>query len=149
MSKYVPPFNRLCQALGIAPEALDKLGEISVPAPILKHLIRLMLAELQVDVNLYLEENPDLATGLSSRSRVEIAKHFRSTGYFEGRMLPVALDVDYYVNRYQDVQSALTSKTLDSPQRHYRDQGASEMRAPRKEFEAEIAVWSEVLLRPR
>ena len=145
MKKYFPPLDLLCKAMGTTPEALDKPGTVAVSTQLLRNLIKHALSNIEVDPTVYLEQNPDLKIALSRSPAGAIQNHYRSTGYFEGRPLPVAFDPDYYIRRYKDIRTAVVGRTLESPYRHYLDQGISELRVPRQDMESEIAEWVAVL----
>jgi hypothetical protein len=143
MKKYFPPFRTLCEAIGTTPEAVKPGETIAVPAEILHHLIRAALSDLEIDPGIYREQNADLAAGFKDRSQADLESHFRTTGYFESRQLPIAFDPDYYVRQNRDVQTALRAKKLDNPLRHYYDQGWLEMRSPRRDVETPLREWAQ------
>lgn len=145
MQKYFPPMSVLCEALGTTPEELSDEGTVNVPVMLLRHLIKCALGDLEIDLAVYKEQNRDLSRAKTPLSSQELEKHYKVTGYFEGRLLPVRFDQEYYLQRYPDVQVALRAKRLDKPLSHYYSQGIAEMRVPRQDLEGPISEWCQLL----
>jgi|SRR5271156_3597742 len=143
--RYFPPLAALCEAIGTTPAALDKPGQISVPSGVLRYLIASALSDLEIDQEVYKDQNPDIAKAYANRPSNELTTHYRTVGYFEQRPLPVKFDADYYTRRYPDVDKAVKARTMPSPRHHFSTTGAFELRSPRPDLETAAGEWKYIL----
>ncbi len=139
--RYFPPISALFEAIGTSPDALNRPGHISVPSALLRHLIAAAISDLEIDEDVYKEQNPDIAKAYAHRPSGEVAAHYRTVGYFEQRPLPIKFDEDYYTRRYPDVNWAVKAKLVVSPLQHFNATGAYELRSPRADLEGITGEW--------
>jgi hypothetical protein len=147
--RYFPPISALFEAIGTTPEALNKPGHISVPSALLRHLIAAAVSDLEIDEDVYKEQNPDIAKAYARRPSSEVAVHYRTVGYFEQRPLPIKFDENYYTRRYPDVSWAVKAKLVASPLQHFNATGAYELRCPRADLESVTEEWRQTLAESR
>jgi hypothetical protein len=144
MKNYLPPVSVLCDAMGIAPAALTKSSSVNVPTPLFLHLIKLVMRNFEIDVDQYMEMNPDIEKTMKGQP-AKMEQHFKSVGYFETRPLPVAFDEGYYRKRYPDIDEAIRTRKLSDAKRHFLFTGVHELRSPSKDYEDSVAEWKAVL----
>jgi hypothetical protein len=147
--RYFPPISALCEAIGTTPDALNKPGQISVPSALLRYLIVAAISDLEIDEEVYKEQNPDIAKAFANRPSNEAGTHYKTVGYFEPRPLPIKFDADYYKRRYPDIDKAVKTKALASPLQHFNATGVYELRSPRADIESAVAEWRHILAAPR
>jgi hypothetical protein len=141
MTRYLPPYDELCTLLGVSKDELQGSGRVQVPAQVLAALIRVAVAGLAIDTQLYREWYPDLDKTFKKRS-TDIESHFKQTGYFEGRRFPLLVDVDYYRVKYPDLALALARGELRDLKTHFHEVGVFEQRVPSAEAEGEMNSWA-------
>jgi hypothetical protein len=147
--RYFPPISALCEAIGTTPDALNKPGQISIPSALLRQLIVAAIADLEIDGEVYKEQNPDIAKAYANRPSNEAVSHYKTVGYFEPRSLPIKFDPDYYRRRYPDIDKAVKARVLGSPLQHFNATGVYELRSPRADIESVVAEWRQLLATSR
>jgi hypothetical protein len=143
--RYFPPITALCEAIGTTPEALNKPGQISVPAGVLRYLIASALSDLEIDEEAYKDQNPDVAKAFARKPSTQLAVHYRTVGYFEQRPLPVKFDEGYYLRNNPDVEKAVKARSIPSARQHYDATGAFELRSPQADLETLTSEWMQIL----
>jgi hypothetical protein len=143
--QYFPPASVLCAAMGITPDALSKGGRVSVPTSLLRYLICAAISDLEIDPQLYKEQNPDIAKGFADRPASVVEAHYKTVGYFEPRRLPIRFDGEYYARRYPDVAKGIRDKKLTNAAQHFNETGVYELRCPRADLEKDVGQWRQIL----
>ena len=142
-NSFFPPLESLSHHFALTP------GELLKPpnsqAAVVKALLVEALANVEIDCGKYAQQNPDLLFAYGD-NREELARHFRTQGYFEGRAFPVAnFDPEYY--------SAANPKVLLGSERwqardfesHYVREGMGEFRSPNATSAQSAADWKALL----
>ena len=145
MTKYLPPYDQLCAMLGVDKNELQRPGQVLVASDVLLALIRAAVAGLTIDPQAYRKYNPDVDKAFKNLSDALVEKHFKETGYFEGRKFPTLVDVEYYRKRYPDLAAAAATGKLTDPKTHFHEVGASEARVPSAEAHEEMQAWTRLL----
>jgi hypothetical protein len=143
---YVPPLNAILQVIGCSRKDFDSSEKISVPAPLLRLLLQLAVVNSDFNEAGYLGANPDVATGVKSKSVESALLHYIGYGYFEGRV-GATPDVDeaWYLRAYPDVMASVKSGAIKSATEHFIIIGAAEGRSPNAENQAEAFQWEKAL----
>ena len=149
MANYIPPLDVISKCLGCTQADLTGSGQIYIGADAFRLVVKVALAAMTIDVDLYLSQNPDLQ-GIEGINAEALRWHFINHGYFEGRPFPVGeFDEEYYIERNIDVAKAYLSGTVRSPLDHYVATGIHEFRSPTAESEPLVSEWAAVLKRER
>lgn len=136
------PLDILAKKCGIAPGALSTDGDITLPAKVLKLILKIAASGSRLDESSYLALNPDLGTTTNAQ------KHFSELGYLEGRPTDwFDVDEDYYTRKYEDVGKAVTAEIFTTAAEHFRKNGVLEFRSPRKDLEPTMNAWREAFIR--
>jgi hypothetical protein len=143
MTKYIPQFGELCALLGVRKDELQRSGLVQVPAQILLALIKASVAGLPIDVEFYKQANPDIDKAFRNKPKEVVEKHFKETGYFEDRKLPLRVDVEYYGRRYGDLAEALKKGEIADLRVHFYEVGIFEKRVPSAEAESDMKTWEQ------
>jgi hypothetical protein len=146
VKNYFPPIAAVCQSACIRVDDLDRRETVEIPTALLKELIKAALLTVNVDTNLYAEQNPDLVVA-GLRSPEKLSEHYRSTGYFEQRTPPFRFDHKYYLLNNIDVKSAIMSGQVVDAYQHYLHRGIAEGRPPNPEAEKEARRWATLMAR--
>jgi hypothetical protein len=94
----------------------------------------------------YLEQNPDIRSGLGRGNELTAQQHYIGYGYFEGRRGGgPQVDESWYLKTYPDVAAGVRSGAVKSAADHFEIAGASEGRAPSKEYLPVAAQWKKLL----
>lgn len=145
MTEYLPPYDELCNLLGVDKHELQKPGSARVPNEVLLVLIKAVVGGLAIDVQFYRQSNPDVDKAFKNRPDSFVEKHFKETGYFEGRKFPTVVDVEYYKKRYSDLASAIDKGAISDLKMHFHEVGIFEKRVPRAEAEEEMKIWDQLV----
>ena len=149
MANYIPPLDVISKCLGCTQADLTGSGQIYIGADAFRLVVKVALAAMTIDVDLYLSQNPDLQ-GIEGINAEALRWHFINHGYFEGRPFPVGeFDEEYYLGRNIDVAKAYLSGAVRSPLDHYVDAGIREFRSPSANSESWVAEWAAVMSRRR
>ena len=104
------------------------------------NLLGPLIDKIAVDDTFYLSKNPDVRDAISRNVVKDAREHYRTHGYFEGRM-PYRIDVDptWYENTYVDIKDAIRRKDFKSAQDHFEIQGFVEGRLPFPGFSLKLS----------
>jgi hypothetical protein len=104
---------------------------ITVSLEDLRKLLRIALADVEVDEKWYVAQVPGLEDALKKGAFESATDHYYIHGYLEGRP-PVkpTVDEDYYLKAYADIAQAVKSGKLRSAYEHYVAVGYAEGRSP-------------------
>lgn len=81
--------------------------------------------------NWYLESNPDLVVAIPSQAFPDGFSHFRTVGYFEGRLpFNPKVDESWYLAQYPDVAAAIIKGFFQNGSDHFWQRGYREGRLP-------------------
>jgi hypothetical protein len=144
---YVPPFDVILKAIGVAPQEIKANGEITVPTSLFKFLLQRELEQLAFNEAEYVAANPDVAEAVKKGKISSAQEHFVTTGYFECR--PGAfLEVNeaWYKKKYPDVANAIKIGRVASASEHYRQAGVMEFRAPSASLETVCERWQQAVI---
>jgi hypothetical protein len=141
---FFPPLKTFCDKLKLnESDFLDKTmeeKEVVISLKLLKALLFSAIADLQIDANQYIEDNPDVADAFRGLPLSQYTHHFINAGYFEGRPMPLEFDQDFYVSQYPDIAVATKLYGL-SPHDHYVKAGIYEQRVPSAVAREEVEYW--------
>jgi hypothetical protein len=145
---YVLPPDALSAALDINLGTLNEQCAVSVPGPLLRHLLQLAVAAGDFDEQSYLAANPDVAQAIKAGKLRNARLHYVSQGYFEGRRGGhPRVDEAWYLKRNPDVAEAVKAGTVASGSEHFVARGAEELRAPAAKYEKDCQRWAVLLNR--
>lgn len=142
MTSYLPPYDQLCSLLGVDKEELQQPGLVQVPAEVLLAVIKAAVSGLSIDVPFYRTSNLDVDKAFNKDSLVE--RHFKETGYFEGRKFPSLVDVDFYERRYSDLAAAAKRGEIPDLKTHFHEVGSLEKRVPSAKAEQGVKSWDQL-----
>jgi hypothetical protein len=107
-------------------------AEVSVPREMLARLLDVYICLWDFDEDWYVARYPDVQEAIKTGVFPSGWAHFRTVGYFEGRMgAQLLVDTEWYVNTYPDIAKAILDGTTESAQQHYESHGYAEGRLPR------------------
>lgn len=114
-----PPVRSLMSSL-VIDGGRTSGGKVTLSFPDFQALLKLALAEVQVDETWYLRQYPDVREGIANGEIVSAAEHFRSWGYLESR-LPADPIVDeiWYRAQNPDVLASIRDGTFKDAKEHY------------------------------
>jgi hypothetical protein len=141
MTRYLPPFDELCELLGVDKKSVQKSGPVEVRSEVLLALIKAAVAGLAIDAQWYRQRNSDVAVAFEGRPDIAFEKHFKETGYFESRQFPSIVDVEFYRRKYPDLATAIKAGELSDLKTHFHEVGVNEQRVPSAEAEEEMRAW--------
>jgi hypothetical protein len=109
--------------------------EVSLPAILVRDLLRFALERVRFDERYYLRNYPDVAEALANGLFADAHHHYVEFGYFEDR-LPFRVEVDtaFYYREYPDVEAEVDAGTILSAQDHFEHHGYKEGRLPRADW---------------
>jgi hypothetical protein len=144
---YVPPLNSLLSILSCSRKEFDGTNKVSVPAPLLRLLLQLAVVNSDFNEAGYLRANPDVESGIKSKTVENALMHYIGYGYFEGRV-GATPDVDeaWYLKTYTDVAPSVKSGAIKSATDHFNIIGAAEGRSPNAQYQAEAFQWKKALV---
>ena len=94
-------------------------------------IIRLMIADVEVNEAWYLGQYPDVAEAVRDGSVKSAKQHFLRSGYFEGRLAsPVSVDEKWYLQQNPDVATSIAVGEVETAQGHFIKYGYVEGRRP-------------------
>lgn len=142
---YLPPYKQLLSATTNYSDGKDS-DQVAITLGFLKFLLQAALAASDFDEDRYLAENPDVRSSLASNNHFTPAQHYIGFGYFEGRRggMP-KVDEQWYLQTYRDVGDAVRDKRIASATEHFETAGASEGRAPSREYVDVANQWKKLL----
>ncbi|MEI7714419.1 MAG: hypothetical protein WCI94_23535 [Rhodospirillales bacterium] len=127
--RYVPPFESIKQFLKFATIRGETV--VSMKYEEAQGMIRALLSAFDVDEAWYMEQNPDVASGVRDGSIRSAREHFVDHGYFEGRPpFSVKIDEKWYLEQNPDVAETVKRGEYKSAQDHYDGPGYREGRMP-------------------
>ncbi len=147
MHEFFPPLKSLTEALGVSVTQLNSNDTVTIPASMLKGLIIFALNNLDIDCDVYLENNSDVNNALSNQGMERIRRHFIAAGYFEGRGVPLKIDERYYLQSNLDVRDAFLKGVVESARKHFEKAGIYEGRSPSVKAHADAEFWNNLLFR--
>jgi len=127
--KYLPPFDLIRRLVEIT--TVRGALRVSVAYDDFIQIIRMLVADTEVDEAWYLTQYPDVAKAVGEGSVESAKRHFVDDGYFEGR-LPSPLEVDeaWYLEQNPDVAEGVRKGLFDSATQHFVNDGYREGRRP-------------------
>ncbi len=127
--KYVAPFDLVKSQVNIS--TINGQVKVGLTYESFLNLIRLMIADMDVDEKWYLQQYPDIAAAIAKGVVKSAKEHFVKDGYFEGRLpAPIQVDEKWYLQEYPDVAEGVHSGMVDSGQKHFTQDGYREGRLP-------------------
>jgi hypothetical protein len=126
---YLPPFDKVKVMVTVGSDR----GKLTVSATYDAFLamVRAMLAVIDVDEAWYLEQYPDVVTGIANGKVSSARDHFVHNGYFEGRLpFPMEVDERWYLTENPEVAEYIRAGRLTSGQQHFDQDGYREGRLP-------------------
>lgn len=142
-SSYFPSLRRFCEHFGLSTDELLKPS--TSHAAVIKTLIVNALHGVEIDVDKYAQQNPDLVFAFGD-NLAEIARHFRTQGYFEGRPFPVSdFDAEYYSAANPDVLAGRERWEPRDLEAHYLQEGMASFRPPNRSSAQSAADWKNAL----
>jgi hypothetical protein len=143
---FVPPYNPLLKSLNLSREEAERAAEVKVPLPLLKLLLQIALAQVDLNEDNYLRANPDVRAAVERGDVESGLMHFIGFGYFEGRTGGMAIvDEKWYLKKYPDVRAAVELGTITSADQHFHAVGAGEGRSPSAAEEDNALQWKHAL----
>ena len=143
---YIPPLKAIAANLNLEPAALNGQGPVVVPAPFIKFLLQLVIANGHFNEDGYLKSNPDVASAAARGQLGDPRVHYIRYGFFEGRLgATPEVDEQWYRRAYADVASAVSSGAIASASAHFSSIGCVEGRSPSSAYEADSSEWKRVL----
>ncbi len=105
-------------------------GEVKLSISDVSKILRIALAQVQIDETWYLGEVPDLRRDIQKGSFKSVADHYLTHGYLEGR-LPERPTVDekFYLQNNPDVAAGIKAGQVKSGYDHFVKNGYAEGRA--------------------
>ena len=127
--EYIPPFQQVLAVLRLSD--LDTGGKtVNVSTAGLLFLLREALRRVPVDEDWYIARYPDVHAAILAGDTPSAAAHFRTAGYFEGRLpRQLSLDPDHYVSHYTDLAEAFAPADRRGLEVHFETSGYREGRA--------------------
>lgn len=118
--------------LGDLPDVLKNAkDDVVVPRRMLAQLLDLYIGCWDFDEDWYFATYPDVKEAVSQGAFPSGWSHFRTDGYFEGRLgHKPFVDSDWYVNTYPDIAQAMLEGKVTSALEHFTDFGYKEGRLP-------------------
>ena len=106
--------------------------QVSLPASLVRDLLRFALERIRFDELYYLRNYPDVAEALANGLLADAHHHYVEFGYFEDR-LPFRIEVDtaFYYREYPDIEAEVDAGTILTAQDHFEHHGYKEGRLPR------------------
>jgi hypothetical protein len=142
---FLPHPNTFMKALHVSKERLDGKTRIAVAPALMKFLLEQLIGKLSFDQAYYLEQNPDVADSYRAGNILDLHEHFKTTGYFEGRLgAHPEVDEAFYLQSYPDVAEAIRAGRIRSAAEHYVITGASEDRIPLPQHAELVRRWVEL-----
>jgi hypothetical protein len=95
----------------------------------LRKLVRLVLHDIEVDEDWYLENYTDVSQAVDEGHVRDATEHFVNSGYYEGRFpcKPI-IDRSFYLELYDDIREAADSGALEDVESHFLGMGYQEAR---------------------
>lgn len=145
---YVPPFESFLKAAGMTQAEFAKSSQVTIPAELFKLLLQVTLANSDFNELGYLQDNPDVAAAVKTRTVQDPRLHYVGFGYFEGRTgATPEVDERWYLQTYRDVAEGVHSGRIASAAEHFRVAGAREGRSPNPAYVATAEQWKKALLK--
>ena len=82
---FIPPYEPLLKSIRTTKTDVERSGEVTIPASLLKLLLQMALAQVDFDEDSYLSANPDVRQAVQRGAIESGLLHFIGYGYFEGR----------------------------------------------------------------
>ena len=127
--EYLPPFEILKSYI-----TRSKVrGELRISCSYddLLHMLRRLIAGIEVDEAWYLERYQDIAKAVHEGNIQSAQLHFVNHGYFEGRLpFPILVDERYYLTQNSGIADHVNRGILASGQQHFDENGYTEGRLP-------------------
>jgi len=141
---YVPHFEAILKNLGLSREEFNTATMVNVPAPLLRFLLKLVVANGEFNKTAYLAANEDVAQAEREGGVTNPRLHYIKFGFFEGRLgaTPPVNEV-WYKKTYPDIDDAIRAGDLTSASEHFLMQGAAEGRAPSEKFYLDAVEWKQ------
>ncbi|MBS0559482.1 MAG: hypothetical protein JSR21_05455 [Proteobacteria bacterium] len=127
--KYLPPFDLIRRQVEIT--TVRGALRVSIAYEDFIQIIRILVAETEVDEAWYLSQYPDVAKAVREGKVQSAKQHFVDDGYFEGR-LPCQLHVNeaWYLEQNPDVAEGIRQGLFNSATQHFVSDGHREGRRP-------------------
>jgi hypothetical protein len=110
----------------------NKDSEYTVPREVLARLLDLYISCWDFDEEWYLATYSDIADAIKAGHFESGWLHFRTVGYFEGRLgAQPSVDQEWYMKTYPDIAKAILDGKVTSALDHYVQFGYKEGRLPR------------------
>jgi len=139
---YLPSIQKILERLGTKSKP-NPDDEIRISYRFLSFLLSEWILHAPFDEKYYLEKNPDVAEALARRTISSAADHFRTRGYFEGRLgAPVKVDRDFYLSSYPDIAKAYARGLLKDLESHYEETGQHEGRFANAQQKVQLEAWT-------
>jgi hypothetical protein len=118
--------------LGKLPDLLKSSDDdVLVPRRVLTQLLDLYICCWDFDEDWYFASYPDVKQAVKEGRFPSGWSHFRSVGYFEGRLgSKPYVDADWYVDTYPDIAQAMLEGKVTSALEHFTEFGYKEGRLP-------------------
>jgi hypothetical protein len=108
---------------------------VAVDRDHLVDLLKTTLRTIYVDVEWYLQNNPDIAQAIENGIVENAQDHYITYGYYEHRMpYEITVEENWYLSQYSDVNEAVSKGMFSSARDHYYIAGFKEGRLPHAGF---------------
>jgi len=98
---------------------------------ILRICVALSIETVNFDEDWYISAYPDVRDAIKQENFKSGLAHFRSMGYFEGRLpVNIVFDENFYLGRYADISQAINLGSIPSAKLHFFTRGYKEGRIP-------------------
>ena len=140
---FFPSLNQLCRLMNITPDQLRTGHRFEISGDLFRALVKASLQNFPLDTSYYKEAHADLRDG--GLNDEQLASHYRSFGYFEGREFPYLIDEDFYLSTYPDVKQAILDGVVDGVRSHFTQNGSAEGRVPSHGADESVANWKKLI----
>jgi|GEM_PF-1115986 len=142
---HIPPYQVIVDRLNDGSEKKSN-GTIAISDSFLVFLLSHWVLRAPFDEAYYVRTNQDISEALSKGSISSAEEHFRSRGYFEGRLgAPVKVDRAFYLAAYPDVAKAFARGLIKDVQSHYDETGRFEGRFANAVQKDQLERWAHAL----